>query len=112
MVPLLVGPEFGSDSRAVARKELELKLREADIAKSDKFVPEVIVAEKTMTGLARAAHDGDTLLVAASSAQVLHKFRSAQIRENPDHRRIAAWRSTARQKWGAVRPPGRGRCRG
>lgn len=84
VVPFLVGPEFGADSRAVARKELELKLREADIPKSDKFVPEVIVAEKTMSGLARAVRDGDTLLVTASSAQVLHKFRSAQIREKQD----------------------------
>jgi hypothetical protein len=53
VVPLLVGSEFGADSRAVARKELELKIRESGIALPEKFVPDVIVAKTVMEGLAR-----------------------------------------------------------
>lgn len=41
VVPLLVGPAFGTDAWATARKELELKLREIGIGMSDKFAPDV-----------------------------------------------------------------------
>lgn len=74
VVPLLVGPAFGADARATARKELELKLREIGMGMSDKFVPDVVVAPDTMQGLVRALHPEDTMLITASSAQVLHRF--------------------------------------
>lgn len=78
VVPLLVGPEYGVDSRATARKELELKIREVGMAMSDKFSPDVIVAPNTMQGLARAVRTGDTMLISSSTAQAMHRFRKTR----------------------------------
>ncbi len=84
VVPLLVGPAFGADARVTARKELELKLREVGMAMSDKFAPDVIVAANTMQGLVRAVRPGDTMLIAASSAQVLHRFHHTRTSKEPE----------------------------
>ncbi|MFH1984253.1 MAG: DUF389 domain-containing protein [Pseudomonadota bacterium] len=78
VVPLLVGHEFGADSRVIARKELEQKLRGVGIPVSDRFVPDVMVAKKPLEGLVRAVRGGDLMLIPASSDQVLRKFRTAQ----------------------------------
>ena len=78
IIPLLVGHDFGADSRVIARRELQLKLKEADIAASDRLIPDVIVAQKPMEGLVRAVREGDMMLIPASSDQILAKFRRAQ----------------------------------
>lgn len=78
IVPLLVGSEFGADSRVIARRELQARLKESDIGLSDRFLPDVIVAGKPIEGLVRASRDGDMLMIPASSDQALSKFRKAQ----------------------------------
>lgn len=83
VVPLLVGPAFGADARVTARKELELRLREAGMSMSEKFAPDVIVADNTMQGLVRALRPGDTMLIAASSAQVLQRLHRTRNKMEP-----------------------------
>lgn len=84
VVPLLVGPAFGADARVTARKELEFKLREVGMDMSPQLAPDVIVAPNTMQGLVRAVRPGDTMLIAASSAQVLHRFYQTRNEKEPE----------------------------
>jgi len=78
VVPLMVGPEFGSDSRAVARRELNQKLQEMETTESREFVPEVAVANRLLEGIAKASRNCDMVLIGASSDKVLFKLRSKQ----------------------------------
>lgn len=100
IVPLLVGPQFGTDSRAVTRRELEAKLRDLppEVRKSD-LIPEVVVAEKALSGIARAAQKADLVLIGASSTQVLSRLRKTMEMEReeaePDRCAIAVFRPAA-----------------
>ncbi|WP_054699967.1 hypothetical protein [Desulfosarcina cetonica] len=108
VVPLLVGPAFGTDARATARKELELKLREIGIDISDKFAPDVIVAANTMQGLVRALRPDDTMLITASSVQVLHRFHQLWNEKKCRRQPGAPSRFTARPAGNALTPCGTG----
>jgi len=78
VVPLMVGPEFGSDSRAVARRELNKKLQDMEITDTRKFVPEVAIANRRLEGIAKAARNCNMVLIGASTDKVLFKLRSKQ----------------------------------
>jgi uncharacterized hydrophobic protein (TIGR00271 family) len=78
VAPLLVGPEFGSDSRAVARRELDLKLEEIDIGDTQQFTPVVAIADRALDGIAKASQKNDMLLLGASTDKVLFEIRKKQ----------------------------------
>ena len=78
VVPLMVGPEFGSDSRAVARRELNKKLQDMEITDTRKFVPEVAIANRRLEGIVKAARNCNMVLIGASTDKILFKLRSKQ----------------------------------
>jgi len=76
IIPFLVSPEFGVDSRAVARRELKRKLDELGVSTSQKIVPQIGIDGKAAQGIVRAAADCRLVILGGSNPSALAKIKS------------------------------------
>lgn len=81
IAPFLVNPEFGVDSRAVARQELKRKLDALKLPSSKRIVPQVGIAGHAAEGIARAAADCQLIVLGGNNPEILDRIKRL-IKEN------------------------------
>ena len=84
VVPLHITPDFGSDSRNIAKREMDMLMEEIGSPKETlKMTPYVVLADDFHEGIMYAVRSDDIIVLGGASIKLLYELRREILRIRP-----------------------------